>query len=515
MSAARLRRGVAAAVAVLALAGCGATVQLPPTTTTPGSAGAAEPGLSLSSPPAPAGPGNTTTGGVATPGLSAGAGSGPSSGGGGATHAPSGGAGTASAAGAGPVRSVVRVGVIYIGGLAGATAALGGSAATTDSKSDYAAVFNYLNKHRGHGPKLTPYYFAINASSSQPAAVQLQSACDHFTSDQRVDIVLTYTLDSGNVLSSCLAKKGTPLVDGYSEAGTGSATFAANPNLWAPAQITFDRLGKLLPTYLIGARWASSRWGNSCPTVRQPRIGVVTFDRPEYRAAYTHDLVPTFKALGDPVYDAVFLSVSGSSTQQVAQVSAAVGSAVLKFSSECIDHVVMMSQVAVDYLFMDVASSQGYSPRYGLSSLEAGPVLIPNLTNPRSQLRGAMGPGWSPYSDVLPANFDALAKQPGARCLAILKHARLAPSDNNSAILALPSCEGPFFVAAVVSHWRTSEPASALLGIVNSLGSSYHPVGAYASSFSSNQHDAAAAYRGFAFDDGCGCFRYTTGLRRM
>ena len=99
--------------------------------------------------------------------------------------------------------------------------------------------------------------------------------------------------------------------------------------------------------------------------------------------------------------------------------------------------------------------------------------------------------------------------------MASLKHARVAPTDNNSAILALPTNEGPFFVAKIVTNWPASASSAELLNIVNSLGRSYRPVGTYVSEFSSSQHDGAADFRGFAFQDGCTCFRYTSGLQRM
>jgi hypothetical protein len=49
--------------------------------------------------------------------------------------------------------------------------------------------------------------------------------------------------------------------------------------------------------------------------------------------------------------------------------------------------------------------------------------------------------------------------------------------------------------------------------LVNELGSAYHPVGTYAGTFRADRHDAASGYRQFDFVDGCGCFRYTSGLQ--
>ena len=416
--------------------------------------------------------------------------------------------------GAGPV--TVKVGVVYLKGLDQAyAAASGGKSASTDSQGDYAAVIAAINARPNSRLRLAPTYYAVDASSTTSQADQQQAACDYFTADKRVDVVLSYTAGSNGALATCLQQHRIPIVDGFPTAETGAGSFAKLTGLWAPSQLSLDRLGALEPTYLVRNHWVDKQWpaAANCAAVTTPRIGVVTFDRPDWRAMYDHAVAPTFKALGHPVYDAVFIQVSGSTGQQVAQASSAAQNAVLKFASECIDHVAFISNVVVDYLFMNVAAQQGYTPRYGLSSLEAPPTVIQNLpTSAASQLHGAIGPGWAPYADVSTADFDAVAKAPGAACVQILAKAGHAPTDNNSATLAMPSCDGPMLLAAVFDRWIAGGGTASLLSIVDGLGSSYHPVGTYSASFSAQQHDGAIAYRGFSFVDGCTCFRYTSGL---
>lgn len=413
-------------------------------------------------------------------------------------------------------RITVKVGVVYLKGLDQAYKAVsGGKSASTDSQADYAAVIAAINARPGARLKLAPTYYAVDASSTQSQADQQQGACAHFTSDTHVDVVLTYTAGSDGALASCLQQHHIPVIDGFPTAEIGAGTFATLPGLWAPSQLSLDRLGALEPTYLVDNHWVDKKWpaAPSCTTVTTPRIGVVTFDRPSWRAMYDHVVAPTFKALGHPVYDAVFVNVSGSTGEQVAQASSAAQNAVLKFASECIDHVAFISNVVIDYLFMNVAAQQNYTPRYGLSSLEGPPTIIQNLpTSAASQLHGAMGPGWAPYADVSTGDFDAAAKAPAAGCIQILTRAGHAPTDNNSATLALPSCDGPMFLAAVFDRWIAGGGATSLLSIVNDLGSSYRPAGTFSASYSDRRHDGAAAYRGLAFVDGCTCFRYVSGL---
>jgi hypothetical protein len=214
------------------------------------------------------------------------------------------------------------------------------------------------------------------------------------------------------------------------------------------------------------------------------------------------------------VYDVYYIAVQGSTAQQVSGAAAGAQSAVLKFASDCVDHVAFLSNVAVDYLFMNVADQQGYRPRYGLSSLEAPPVIVQNVTAPGSQLHGSLGAGWAPYADVNAADFDAEARRPAAACIRTLAAAQMAPKDNNAAVLVLPSCEGPMFALAAFGRWIEQGRRGTLLEAVNGIGTSYAAAGTMRSELSARQHDGASGYRGFSFQDACTCFRYDTALRR-
>jgi hypothetical protein len=412
---------------------------------------------------------------------------------------------------------VLPLGVIYLKGLDQAYKAVGASSSATDSKANYEAVIKAVNARPSARVVLKASYYAVDASSTQSQADQLEAGCAHFTSDVHVTMVASYSPGAEGALAQCLQQRGVPLIDGSTAAYVGESVEQATPDLWQPSQLTLDRVGALEASYLVRNHWVDSRWKSAarCDTVNQPRVGVITFDRPDWRAAYANAVAPTFKSLGHPVYDVEYLAVSGSTAEQLAQASSGAQSAALKFSNDCIDHVAFVGNVALDYLFMNVAQQQGYNPRYGLSSLEAPPVIAQNLAQPTAQLHGAIGPGWSPYSDVDMSVMDKASQAPAANCRAILKKAGQAPTDNNSMLLAMPSCEGPMFAVAVVDGWLASGKAGSLLDVVNAMRTSYQPVGTFTASIDAQHHDGAAAFRGFAYVDGCTCFRYTTGLQRI
>lgn len=508
------RIAIASALAVVTSA-CGTTVSTvsAPTAAVSGSDGLTVPTAGGSGPGTTVGgaaPGSTTTGGVSGSSAVAGSAGAPASAG---NVPPPPAALSRTASG----QLEVPLGVVYLKGLDQAYKAAGGSSNTTDSHADFLAVINHLNAEHGSTVILRPNFYTVDASSTQSQADQLQAACAHFTSDVHVTLVVSYSAGSEGAFAKCLQQHSIPLIDGSSAALVGESIERTVPDLWQPSQLTFDRVGALEASYLVRNHWVDKRWGSAarCAAISQPRIGVVTFDRPDWRAAYANAVAPTFKAAGHPVYDVDYVNVSGSTAEQLAQASSAAQSAVLKFSSDCVDHVAFVSNVALDYLFMNIAQQQGYNPRYGLSSLEAPPVIVQNLAQPTAQLHGAIGPGWTPYSDVDIAQLDAAAKAPAADCMAILKQAGVEPTDNNSAGLAMPACEGPMFAVTVLQRWLAGGRTGSLLAIVNALGSSYHPVGTFTATVDAAHHDGASSFRGFAYVDSCSCFRYVTGLQRI
>lgn len=394
--------------------------------------------------------------------------------------------------------STLRLGVVYLKGLEAAYSAVGASNATVDSKAATQAVVDDINKNGGvAGRKIDADYYAIDANSATPRTDQLTAACEHYLNDHPVDAVASYT---GGNLVSCLAKRNIPLVNGFPSATTAASTFAINPRYYEPAGVSLDRLAAALPGFLVDHRWIDGPWPatSGCPSTgptAKPKLGVVTFDTAEYRNAADKVLAPAFARAGHPVVDTAYLTASGNTAQQLSSVGAGIQSAILRFESDCVDHVVFMSQVAVDGLFMLSASQQHYTPRYGFSSADAPVIAIPDVPDYKTQMRGSIGMGWVPFDDVNAPQFDDLAAAPARRCLDVLKRAGIAPADNNSTILALPSCESTWFIAALFTG----------------AADTYKPSGTYA--LSSARQDGPSSFRDVAFADDCGCFRYTSGLR--
>src|SRR5258708_17790180 len=154
-----------------------------------------------------------------------------------------------------------------------------------------------------------------------------------------------------------------------------------------------DRLAQLEPAFLASRHWMDGRWASAsqCATVKVPRIGIVTIDDADHHAVSDRVMTPAFKATGHAPTDVVYLNASGNTATALANASTGIQNAVLRFSSDCVDHVVFMSAVAVDGLFLLQASQQHYTPRYGFTSQEAPVIAIPNVPDYKTQMRGSIG----------------------------------------------------------------------------------------------------------------------------
>src|SRR5690349_22550034 len=83
---------------------------------------------------------------------------------------------------------------------------------------------------------------------------------------------------------------------------------------------------------------------------------------------------------------------------------AQISSAVLKFRSDGVTHVLIWDDNGVATLFfMQQADNQGYRPRYGINSGNNMQVVAQVVS--KSQLTGATGIGWTPAFDI--ANADS------------------------------------------------------------------------------------------------------------
>src|SRR5207302_1669661 len=145
--------------------------------------------------------------------------------------------------------------------------------------------------------------------------------------------------------------------------------FAQYPSLVDPTGFRLDRLTSVTVNGLARANYFK-------PTKDWPtgRVGLLTWDDPNYIYAFKHGTLPGLSRLGIKPYDARYI-ISPQQVQAFGDSAAAVSNAVLRFNSEHIDHVIIQDGASgqcggtcLTLLFLQDAQKEHYYPRYGFNS---------------------------------------------------------------------------------------------------------------------------------------------------
>lgn len=498
---------VACVAVVVAVSGCGSTVQ-----GVSGSELGADAGAGLGLPQAGAdgvaanADGLTPGSAGLTPGS---AGRTPGSTGGvtGGTTGPRAAGGTASPAGSalsgrGVTATTVTVGVPVATGVDAAAKAFGVSGAGTVSEEDIVnAAVREVNKSGGVlGRKLAVYFheFDLAAAISNPSQT-IAEICADFRDDHKVFAVLFEV--AGPDLRKCLAKMGSPLLvlKGFSAIMPASAYAEHGGSfLYGPTAITVERLAQLF-IQSLQARSFTSPWNTTAggPGKAPVKLGVIHVDTPDQNAlyaAYARELAKHGLKFADSVtYD-----------QDASAAMAATQSAVLRFRTNGITHVFGASA-----FFMRHAESQNYRPRYAYLP-GFGTIGVAN--SPAAQLRGALTVGWTPVSDVNKAQDPG--DTPGAaRCRAVMKAAGLNTANRRDLFAMYATCDGVFALRDALKAGREPSVPGLRRGY-EALGTRFGTALTFAASLGSNRHYGVDSVRDMAFDSACECLKYTSRRNR-
>jgi hypothetical protein len=408
------RARVLTVLLVMALTACGSTLQPGQTqlsggttdlsgdglavgTSTEGPAALSSEGLPLD--------GGTGTGtdvaGAAAPGAA-----GPGAGGGGAGTSgaagngggASGSAATRGAAGTGPL----RIGIVVVD--ISALAAVFGSEEDGNTESFHRAFIKHLNDTGGiAGRKVEGEFITVDIASDYNA--EGQRACEHFTQDNKVDIVFPNAF-SNEVMLACLARNGIAALD--TQLWTNDRAHIDHPNWFTPVGMRVDR-------YATTAIDVSVKQGL---LKRGDKLGVLYEDCPWGGRVYREVVQPAAARYGVTTEQATVKCIENL-VSDLGPVTNQSRSAVLRFQSANVTHVLVLSAAEgfVVGQFSKTASDQRYYPKYALTS-NAWPYNNADGDGPvafaRDQLPNMAGIGFVPFMDVgmkaRPAT-DAQAKE--------------------------------------------------------------------------------------------------------
>ena len=409
--------------------------------------------------------------------------------------------------------TTVNVGLIIPVNAAAANAALGAGGVTTgDPKRNAEVVINDMNSRGGiAGRKIVPVYAEFDATSAQPAEAQYQAACDRFTQDHKVFASMSGGTES---FVQCLTKAGVVIIEDNVAMSDG-AMFRKYPTFFE-INMHLDRIAALEVAALQAQNYFSG-WNSASgqPGPGEAEVGIITVDTPQFAHAVNDVLIPALRRVGHaPAPDNVVRVQEVRRQQDAGAVAPAVSSAVLRFRSSGVTHVLIFESNAIaTLLFANNADSQGYRPRYGVTSGNGHQVLIDAGAFPQGQLNGTVGIGWLPSIDIRPSeNPDdgPYSNDARRRCIDLYKRNGVTYDNANAATVALTTCNS-FNLFKLAMESAPSLTRDGFVAAMNRLGTRFESASHFAVRFDADHHDGNAAYRHWAYTPACGCMRYTSG----
>ena len=387
------------------------------------------------------------------------------------------------------------IGASYSSDLAAGFAAVGHpeAAATAASyaetvRQSYQMAVDYINQQGGfHGCPVQLAFHDFKSLGASGFDGESQQECTDFTQDQPVSFVYAAGLES-RVLVECLHQHGVAVhISYFSPDQPDYDTYRGT--LYQPDALSVSRYGPFIDQFAAAGYFDG----------QGTKVGIlVGDDGTGSRPRMVNDLwVPQLKARGlDPV---VFNYQVINGYSDVSRVTTVFGQAVLQFKGQGVNHVLIPpDQGNAAIFFTQAAESQGYRPRYGITSESAASTWY---SVPAGQRTGTVAISYTV--------FDVFANQ--------------ALVDQNPATPARQWCQALYIPQNLQVDYRwcdllqflqdafaNEDPShDALLRGTEALGNSHQSAsGIGATFFGPGRYDGAAQIRAMAWDDGAGDWSY-------
>ena len=397
-------------------------------------------------------------------------------------------------AGQGFTASTISVGFTLIDETSSQGSALIGAKNTNFGKTrlQAQAVVDHVNANGGiAGRRVVPVFHTINILS-ETWDTSAQGSCSAFTEDNKTVAGIAAVIQLSEVFTHCLARHNTIAVVN----GRG---------------VRDDKmLGELGDLVSMPARVSATRWG-ALTVDGLAELGY--FDAGAKVGLIRFDTAPLNRAVGDvvkPRLAAKKVTVAADeiishpdSVNGFGATSAQISNAVLRMRSAGVTHVLPIDDHGIMvYLLLPQAESQGFRPRYGVSTNNLPFVMEENA--PKEQMKGAVGVGWLPGDDVADARTPDNPVE--KLCAGIFKRAGAELPSRYAYSNAMNYCDSLLFLQAAYSRAPSLTVTGFRAGAA-ALGTSYASPYTFATDFR-NRVDGPSAWRPFRFQPDCTCFRY-------
>ena len=510
LEARRSLRGLIAAVALVALAGCGTTVPLTGGVAQTGS-GLTPAGIAAnphSADPALTNEGTSSEANTGVTGTGRSTNDGSPSGPGGVLAQPG---QSQSALASGTTAAVTRpiqIGFLTYDGTKGASA-IGYSGSSTDSGS-VEAVWKRLvagiNATGGlSGRKINAVYYTVDGTAADYSSAD-QAACAYFTQDHKVDIVAVASVAPTQPfqLANCLKQAGVAEFWG-SPGQISEKSLASMPNVLMHNGISTDRQATAVIEQMRSVGWLTSK----------DKVGVIRDTCPGNADVYKGTVAPLLARYGIAHEEyAAWSCATGFGV--AADASAGSQNAVLRFRSDGVTKVMYLTgawEVIGNLTFSNSAENQGWRPGYMLSSFAQVESFKGQMAP--GQLANMKGVGWVPPTDLWTGKLpDTAARRACSQLMKAGGYTYTPKMDEGGiASFVLAACDAVRLMRTVlerthgVANWRTLiSGASGLVGF--SEAATFGPT---------NFKRPGGASQGapWSFAAACACVQYTASPRAL
>ncbi|HZN16222.1 MAG TPA: hypothetical protein VFB78_18285 [Acidimicrobiales bacterium] len=400
--------------------------------------------------------------------------------------------------GPGVTDTEVRIGFEVVANLSAGFILVGAEGSPPAEKGFIDALVAWVNRTGGlAGRKLVPIFQSTDPTGGT-WSTQAQAACSTFTEDNHVFMAASSVVGGTDALWACMSEKNTPLISQnlwlfdhrYYEQRPGM--------LYQPGRGNPDRWAKAYVDGLFDAHYFE---GN-------PKVGLVRFDAPVMQRV-TNDVVkPAMKAHGLAFTEEASIS-EPESIAGFSSASSQISNAILRLRAAGVTHVMFIENAGIlPFLFMPAAESQGYRPRYGMSSNDIPDTQASQV--PPEQLPGSLAVGWLPPSDVGEENVPP-GNAAHQKCIDIMKAAGLG---NLTGFYVQPPCDTIFFLRTVFDR-ATDLTNEGIRAAAEQLGTSYNSPLTFTTKFAPGRTDGADSYQIMSFNSDCTCYRFSGPVKPM
>ena len=421
-----------------------------------------------------------------------------------------GGSVAASRNGPGITANKIFVGDAYCDDQAAVNRMVGANSAPSDERRAMEIVVEDMNKRGGIGGRqIEVVWKQLQCTSTESISTTYEDACQHFTRDHKVFAVMGYQADVPNYVA-CVLRSGAVMID-TNATDSDKFFFRQYPYAVQPATIAIDSVARLH----VQALKAQNYFARIDPTFPAVKVGIVVYATDGEQRTLNGALLPALREAGISVSNQHIVQIQPlQRLSDLGAFSAAISSAVLRFSSDRVSHVLFLQPTgSLTLFFVREAESQRYFPRYGLTSQDAGQyVLDLGAVGPRN-FRNALGIGWDPLGDVAPRPPVSAGPPERIACERLLRsHGYTSFDDSNAEAIALGVCDGMSFLKLAVDRAGPVVNQATVLAAVNGIGNNRwrSATGLGYSLLAPSKHDGNNHYRHLRFDEACPCFRFTT-----